>query len=77
MKLKFLICRNPTLPPSSKLVQTRDRSFPGKQVWNTEDSVPANSKTSQVAAANLPRVFIPQIAVGVDKIYMFSQAGLQ
>jgi PA14 domain/Divergent InlB B-repeat domain len=72
--------RIPDLPEAhasaiTKLVQTRDKSFPGKEVWNTEDSVPANPKTADVAAANLPRVFIPQIAVGVDKIYMFAQTG--
>jgi hypothetical protein len=54
----------------------RDRSFPGKEVWNTEDSVPANPRRYQVAAANVPRVFIPQIAVGVDKIYIFPRTGL-
>jgi hypothetical protein len=59
----------------TKLVQTRDKSFAGKQVWNTEDAIPANPKTPEVAAANLPRVFIPQIAVGVDKIFMFPQTG--
>ncbi len=72
---------DPDLPESQasaikKLVQTRDRSFPGKEVWNTEDCVRANPKTYQVAAANLARVFIPQIAVGVDKIYIFPRAGL-
>ena len=59
----------------AKLVQTRDKSFPGKEVWNTEDSVPANPRTPEVAAVNLPRVFVPQIAVGMDKIYMFPQTG--
>jgi PA14 domain/Divergent InlB B-repeat domain/Carbohydrate binding module (family 35) len=73
--------RTPDLPEIrafvvTKLVQTRDKSFPGKEVWNTEDSVPANPKTPEVAAANLPRIFIPQIAVGVDKIYMFPQTGI-
>ena len=72
---------DPNLPEShaagiKKLVQTRDRSFPGKEVWNTEDSIPANPKTYQVAAANLPRVFIPQIAVGVDKMYIFPRSGI-
>ncbi|HET7238351.1 MAG TPA: hypothetical protein VFI76_04955, partial [Terrimicrobiaceae bacterium] len=72
--------KDPDLPEShasaiKKLVQTRDRSFPGKEIWNTEDSVPTNPKTYQVAAANLPRVFIPQIAVGVDKIYIFPRSG--
>ncbi len=72
--------KDPDLPEShasaiKKLVQTRDGSFPGKEVWNTEDSVPTNPKTYQVAAANLPRVFIPQIAVGVDKIYIFPRSG--
>ncbi len=59
-----------------RLVQTRDRSFPGKEVWNTEDSIPANPLTPQVAAANLARVFIPQIAAGVDKIYIFPRSGI-
>lgn len=72
--------RVPDLPEAhassiGKLVQTRDKSFPGKEVWNTEDSVPANPRTPEVAAVNLPRMFIPQIAVGVDKIYLFSQTG--
>ena len=60
----------------TKLVQIRDKSFPGKEVWNTEDSVPANPKTPELAAVNLPRMFIPQVAVGVDKIYMFPQTGI-
>jgi hypothetical protein len=72
--------RVPDLPEAhasfiAKLVQTRDKSFPGKEIWNTEDTVPANPRTPEVAAANLPRMFIPQIAVGVDKIYLFSQTG--
>ncbi len=59
----------------AKLVEIRDKSAPGKEVWNTEDTVPANPKTAEVAAANLPRMFISQIATGVDKIYMFLQTG--
>jgi NPCBM-associated, NEW3 domain of alpha-galactosidase len=64
------------VPAIEKLVEIRDKSFPGKEVWNTEDTVPANPKTPEVAAANLPRMYIPQIAIGVDKIYMFPQTGI-
>lgn len=63
------------VPEIAKLVTLRDQQFPGKEVWNTEDAVPANPKTAQVAAANLPRMYVSQIAAGVDKIYMFSQTG--
>jgi hypothetical protein len=59
----------------AKLVEIRDKLAPGKEVWNTEDTVPANPKTAAVAAANLPRMYISQIATGVDKIYMFLQTG--
>ena len=58
-------------PAIAKLVQIRNESFPGKEVWNTEDTVPANPKTAEITAANLPRMYISQIAAGVDKIYLF------
>ena len=64
------------VPAIEKLVQIRNKSFPGKEVWNTEDAVPANPKTAEVTAANLPRVYISQIAAGVDKIYLFPQTGI-
>jgi hypothetical protein len=63
------------VPAIAKLVEIRDSSAPGKEVWNTEDTVPANPKTAEVAAANLPRMYISQIAAGVDKIYQFLQTG--
>ena len=63
------------VPAIAKLVELRDKASPGKEVWNTEDTVPANPKTTEIAAANLPRMYISQIAAGVDKIYLFSQTG--
>lgn len=60
------------VPSVQKLVALRDKSFPGKQVWNTEENIPINSASR---AANIPRNYISQIAAGVDKIYQFSQTG--
>ncbi|HEY5954613.1 MAG TPA: hypothetical protein VIT18_09620, partial [Terrimicrobiaceae bacterium] len=73
--MKFPDLPETKVPAIAKLVEIRDSSAPGKEVWNTEDTVPANPKTAEVAAANLPRMYISQIAVGVDKIYMFLQTG--
>ncbi len=73
--MKFPDLPETKVPAIAKLVQIRNNSAPGKEVWNTEDTVPANPKTAEVAAANLPRMFISQIAAGVDKIYLFLQTG--
>ena len=59
----------------TKLVELRDKLFPGKQIFNTEENIPANPMTAELAATNLPRVDIPQIAVGVAKVFQFSQTG--
>lgn len=73
--MKFPDLPETKVPAIAKLVQIRNASAPGKEVWNTEDTVPANPKTAEVAAVNLPRMFISQIAAGVDKIYLFLQTG--
>ena len=73
--MKFPDLPETKVPAIAKLVQIRNNSAPGKEVWNTEDTVPANPKTAEVAAANLPRMYISQIAAGVDKIYLFLQTG--
>ncbi|MGB8466002.1 MAG: hypothetical protein WCE49_13710, partial [Terrimicrobiaceae bacterium] len=74
--MKFPDLPEMKVPVIEKLVQIRDKSFPGKEVWNTEDGVPANPKTAEIAAANLPRMYISQIAAGVDRIYLFPQTGI-
>jgi alpha-galactosidase-like protein len=73
--MKFPDLPETKVPAITKLVQIRNNSAPGKEVWNTEDTVPASPKTAEVAAANLPRMYISQIAAGVDKIYLFLQTG--
>jgi hypothetical protein len=61
----------------AKLVEVRDQFYPGKPVWNTEEGIPPNAPTPELAATNLPRVEIPQFAVGVDRIYQFSQTAVE
>ncbi len=73
--MKFPDLPETKVPAIAKLVEIRDHTAPGKEVWNTEDTVPANPKTAEIAAANLPRMYISQIAAGVDKIYLFLQTG--
>lgn len=73
--MKFPDLPETKVPAIAKLVEIRDQSAPGREVWNTEDTVPANPKTAEIAAANLPRMYISQIAAGVDKIYLFLQTG--
>jgi hypothetical protein len=58
-------------PAVAGLVDIRDKDFPGKQVWNTEEGVPATPPTAELTAVNLPRMYLSQLAAGVDKIYWF------
>jgi len=65
------------IPMVRELVALRDKSFPGKPVWNTEEGwYSAPNKTPDLGAMMLPRVYLSQMAAGVDKIYWFSQTGL-
>ena len=80
--LAFNNMQVPDLPETKavaiqKLVDLRDKLYPGKQIFNTEENIPDSSHSAEIAATNLPRVEIPQLAVGVDKIYQFSQTSVQ
>ncbi len=55
-----------------ELVALRDAEFPGKEVWNTEEGWwGARGKTPTVGAQVIPRIYISQIAGGVDKIFWY------
>ena len=54
------------------LIAIRDRSFPGKPAWNTEEGWwGAQVKTFAMGAIMVPRTYIPQLAAGIDKLYWF------
>lgn len=64
--------------PESKMgmmqdtVALRDSGFPGKQIWNTEDGWwGAPVKSPEVGAKVIPRTYLPQISIGVDKVFWF------
>ena len=60
------------VPMCESLVALRDKSFPGKPVWNTEEGWWGTQvKTLPMGAVMLPRTCIPQMAAGIDKIYWF------
>jgi len=69
----------PSLPEGKmdtikKLVAERDRNYPGKPVLNTEEGWWGHRDIKpDEAAAVIARVYIPQIAAGVDEIYWFAQ----
>ena len=57
-----------------ELVALRDRAYPGKPIWNTEEGWwGAKTKTPETGAVVVPRVYLPQIALGIDRIYWFAQ----
>ncbi|MFO8012146.1 MAG: NEW3 domain-containing protein [Phycisphaerae bacterium] len=56
------------------LVAVRDEHFPGKPVWNTEEGWwGTKERTPAEAARALPRIYISQIAAGVDRVYWYEQ----
>ena len=64
------------LPMIRKLVELRDRDYPGKPVWNTEEGWwGAKMKTPEIGAVMAPRIYLSQIAAGVDRVYWFCQTG--
>lgn len=76
---------NMTAPeaPESKLdmvrdlIRLRDEQFPGKPVWNTEEGWwGAKERPWDVGAMALPRIYISQIAAGIEKIFWFDQVGM-
>ncbi len=69
--MKFPDLPEAKVPVVEQLVAIRDRDFPGKEIWNTEEGIPTNPPSAKTSAINLPRVYIPQMAAGMDKIYWF------
>jgi len=54
------------------LVELRDQSFPGKQIWNTEEGFwGLQTKTYNTGAIFAPRLYLSQLVTGIDKIYWF------
>ncbi len=75
---------NMTAPeaPESKLtmvrdlIALRDAKYPGKPIWNTEEGWwGAKKKSFDMGAWALPRIYISQMAAGVEKIYWFCMEG--
>jgi len=62
------------VPMIRELVAVRDASFPGKPIWNTEEGWWQKNVSPQVGAQFVPRVYVPQLAIGVDRIWWFAQS---
>jgi hypothetical protein len=58
-----------------RLIDLRDRSFPGRRVWNTEEGWwGAALKTPETGARAVPRTYLSQLAVGMDQVAWFAQS---
>ncbi|MGA2617980.1 MAG: NEW3 domain-containing protein [Thermoguttaceae bacterium] len=61
-----------------RLKQLRDQYYPGRPLLNTEDGWWGHVGIKpEVAAASIPRVYIPQLAVGVDELYWYAQVSAE
>jgi hypothetical protein len=66
------------LPMLKDLVAIRDRYYPGKPIWNTEEGWwGAKTKSPEIGATVIPRIYIPQMAAGVDRIFWFAQSSVE
>ena len=55
-----------------ELVEIRDRFYPGKPIWNTEEGWwGSKTKSLEIGAVVIPRVYITQMALGADRIWWY------
>ncbi len=58
-----------------ELVELRDKYYPGRPIWNLEDGWwNVKERTADTAATALPKVYVSQIAAGVDRLHWFAQS---
>jgi hypothetical protein len=63
------------VPTVRRLLALRDRSFPGRRVWNTEEGWwGAAIKTPETGARAVARTYLSQIPAGMDQIAWFAQS---
>ena len=75
MKSSSRTCRRLTHPPSRNWCRLATNRFPVRKCGTRRIPSQPTQKHLRWRRLNLPRMFIPQIAVGVDKIYIFPQTG--
>lgn len=61
------------IPMVRNLLAIRDADYPGKPVWNTEEGWWGGANSPHQGARVLPRIYLTQLAAGVDKLYWFAQ----
>jgi len=61
-----------------KLFDLRDKHFPAIEIWNTEEGLWGEGpyqKDAALSARDLPKIYITQIAAGVERVFWFAMQG--
>ncbi|HUU69754.1 MAG TPA: hypothetical protein VM186_09530, partial [Planctomycetota bacterium] len=62
----------------AKLFELRDKHFPAIEIWNTEEGLWGEGpyqKDAALSARDLPKIYVTQIAAGVERIFWFAMQG--